>query len=160
MALRAGDMAPDFKLPSITGSTQGEFQLSSYRGRNVIVLFYALDFTPVCSAELPAFKMDQAKLAGSDAVIVAISTDTVFSHKAFARSLGGLDFALASDRWPYAEVAKAYGIFPASKHQFGAVNDRATFIVDKNGRIAWEKVYDLTEVPDVGEIASALKTLP
>jgi peroxiredoxin len=47
MAFNVGDAAPDFKLPSMTGETQGEFQLSSYRGKNVVVCFYALDFTPV-----------------------------------------------------------------------------------------------------------------
>ena len=47
MALKIGDPAPDFKLPCVTGETQGEFQLSSYRGKNVVIFFYALDFTPV-----------------------------------------------------------------------------------------------------------------
>lgn len=47
MALKAGDAAPDFKLGSMTGATQGEFQLSAQRGKNVVILFYALDFTPV-----------------------------------------------------------------------------------------------------------------
>jgi peroxiredoxin len=47
MALKAGDSAPDFKLASMTGETQGEFQLSAQRGKNVVILFYALDFTPV-----------------------------------------------------------------------------------------------------------------
>jgi len=47
MALKIGDEAPDFRLSSTTGATQGEFQLSAYRGKNVVVCFYALDFTPV-----------------------------------------------------------------------------------------------------------------
>lgn len=47
MALKVGDAAPDFKLASMTGETQGEFQLSAQRGKNVVILFYALDFTPV-----------------------------------------------------------------------------------------------------------------
>ncbi len=47
MALTKGDVAPDFKLSSAAGETQGEFQLSSWRGKNVVVCFYALDFTPV-----------------------------------------------------------------------------------------------------------------
>ena len=47
MALKAGDAAPDFKLSSMTGDKQGEFQLSSHKGKNVVILFYALDFTPV-----------------------------------------------------------------------------------------------------------------
>ncbi len=47
MALRAGDVAPDFTLGSVTGETQGEFKLSAHKGKNVVIFFYALDFTPV-----------------------------------------------------------------------------------------------------------------
>jgi peroxiredoxin len=47
MALKVGDMAPDFKIPCATGELQGEFELSSYRGKNIVLAFYPLDFTPV-----------------------------------------------------------------------------------------------------------------
>jgi len=47
MGLKIGDEAPDFRLSSTTGDTRGEFQLSAYRGKNVVVCFYVLDFTPV-----------------------------------------------------------------------------------------------------------------
>jgi peroxiredoxin len=160
MALKAGDTAPDFKLPAVVGEKEEEFRLSSHRGERVVLLFYALDFTPVCSAELPPFRAEAGKLSGHDAVVVGISTDTIFSHSAFQKSLGGLSFPLASDRWPYAETAKAYGLFPATKHQFGGVNDRAVFIVDREGKIAWAKVYELAETPSVDEILEALKKMP
>ncbi len=90
---------------------------------------------------------------------MGVNTDTVFSHMAFQKSLGGFSYPLASDRWPYAETAKAYGIFPASKHQIPFVNDRAVFIVDKGGKIAWAKVYELKQQPDNGEILDALRKL-
>lgn len=159
MALKVGDAAPDFKLPAVTGETQGEFQLSSHRGKNVVILFYVLDFTPVCAAELPPFQSDLAKLAGLNAVVVGICTDTIFSHIAFQKTLGGLTFPLASDRWPYAETAKAYGLFPATKHQFGGTNDRAVFIVDKTGKIAWAKVYEIGEAPKIADFLDDLKKL-
>lgn len=47
MTLKIGDAAPDFKLGSATGESQGEFELSAQKGKNVVVFFYALDFTPV-----------------------------------------------------------------------------------------------------------------
>jgi peroxiredoxin (alkyl hydroperoxide reductase subunit C) len=159
MTLKVGDPAPDFKLPAVTGETQGEFQLSSHRGRNVIVLFYVLDFTPVCAVELPPFQAELAKLTELNAAVVGICTDTVFSHIAFQKSLGGLSFPLASDRWPYAEVAKAYGLFPATRHPFGGTNDRAVFIVDKEGKIAWAKVYDIGEAPKISDFLDELKKL-
>src|SRR5690349_3973761 len=98
MALNVGDAAPDFKLPAVTGETQGEFRLSSHKGKNVVILFYVLDFTPVCAVELPPFQADLAKLSEMNATVVAICTDTIFSHIEFQKSLGGLKFPLASDR--------------------------------------------------------------
>jgi len=92
--------------------------------------------------------------------VVGFNTDTVFSHIGFQKSLGGPSFPIATDRWPYAEAAKAYGVFPASKHSLPFVNDRAVFIVDKNGKIAWSKVYELKQVPDKAEIMEALRKLP
>jgi len=90
---------------------------------------------------------------------VGVCTDTVFCHIAFQKSLGGLRFPLATDRWPYAGTAAAYGIFPPTKHQVPFINDRAVFIVDKDGKIAWIKLYELKEQPDIGEILAALKKL-
>lgn len=71
--------------------------------------------------------------------------------------LGGLNFPLASDRWPYAETAKAFGLFPAARHRAPFFNDRAAFIVDKNGKVAWCKVYEVKTNPDLTEILEALK---
>ncbi len=91
-----------------------------------------------------------------NAQVVGVSTDTVFSHIALQESLGGLKLPLAADRWPYAATAQAYGVFPPTRHEIPFVNDRAIFIVDKNGRIAWSKVYALRELPDLEEVLKAL----
>lgn len=160
MALQVGDVAPDFNLKSATGETQGEFKLSDHKGKKVVVAFYALDFTPVCQNELPVFQGELGNFASSGAEVVGISTDTVFCHVAFQKSLGGLKFPLLADRWPYGATAAAYGIFPATKHSIPFVNDRAIFIVGKDGKIAWSKVYELGELPDVGEVLEALRKIP
>jgi alkyl hydroperoxide reductase subunit AhpC len=159
MALQAGDAAPDFKLSCAQGEEQGEFQLSAHRGKNVVIFFYALDFTPVCKSEMAEIQTDLSKFSGMNAEVVAISTDSVFSHIAYQKSLGGLTYAVAADRWPYAEVAAAYGIFPPTKHPIPFVNDRAVFIIDKDGKIAWSKVYDLGQQPALPEILEALGKL-
>ena len=159
MKLTIWDPAPDFKLACATGELQGEFQLSAHRGKNVVLAFYPLDFTPVCQSELASFQTDLAKFAQTNAEIVGICTDSVFAHIAFQKHLGGLTFALATDRWPYAEVATAYGVFPPTKHPIPFINDRAVFIVDKGGKIAWSKIYELREQPDNGEILAELKKL-
>ncbi len=90
---------------------------------------------------------------------MGVNTDTVFSHIAFQKSLGGIKFPLATDRWPYAETAKAYGIFPPAKHDIPFVNDRAIFIVGKDGKIAWAKVYELRQTPEVGEVLETVRKL-
>jgi peroxiredoxin len=90
---------------------------------------------------------------------VGVCTDTVFSHIAFQKSLGGLSFPLATDRWPYAKTAEVFGVFPPTKHPIPFINDRAIFIVDKHGKIAWSKIYELKELPDNQEVLAALKKL-
>ena len=90
---------------------------------------------------------------------MGVSTDSVFSHIAFQKQLGGLKFPLAADRWPYAQTANAYGFFPPAKHQIPFINDRAVFIVDRTGNIAWAKIYELRQQPENSEILAELKKL-
>jgi peroxiredoxin len=108
---------------------------------------------------MPAFQADFAKFAGYNAQVVGISTDSVPCHIAFQKSLGDLTFPLASDKWPHGEVAKAYGIFPATAAPQLGINERAVFVVDKEGKIAWAKVYDLEEQPDIAEVLDALREI-
>ena len=160
MALQVGDVAPDFKLPSTTGDKAGDFHLSSFRGKkNVVLAFYPLDFTPVCSLEMPAFEKSLERFSSSNAEVVGISTDSIACHVAFQKSLGGLTYPLLSDKWPYGEVAKAYGVFPAAQAPHLGVNERAVFVVDKEGKIAWAKVYQLGQQPDEAEVLDALRKL-
>src|SRR5579875_1150843 len=78
MALKVGDAAPDFKVACSTGDTQGEFQLSAHRGKNVVILFYPLDFTPVCESELAAFQEEIDKFRNANTEVVANSAESVF----------------------------------------------------------------------------------
>ena len=160
MALKVGDVAPDFKVPATTGDDQADFRLASYRGKkNVVIVFFPAAFTSVCSSELKGFQADLSKFAGYGAEVVGISTDSVPAQTAFQEKLGGLSFPLASDRWPYAKTGEAYGVFPATKHEFPAFNDRAIFVVDKQGKIAWFKVYPAAEKPEVNGVLAELKQL-
>jgi peroxiredoxin len=159
MALKAGDAAPNFKLTCATGELQSEFELAAHRGKNVVIAFYPLDFTPVCQSELGSFQAELSRFTDLNAEVVGICTDSVFCHMAFQKHLGGLQFPLATDRWPYAEVGTAYGVFPPTKHPIPFINDRAVFIVDKNGKIAWSKIYELRQQPENEEILAELKKL-
>jgi peroxiredoxin len=108
---------------------------------------------------LPAFEAELAKFAGYNAQVVGISTDSVPCHIAFQKSVGGLTFPLASDKWPHGQVAKAYGIFPAAAVPHLGINERAVFIVDKEGKLAWLKIYDLKDQPDIAEVLDALRKI-
>lgn len=160
MALNVGDVAPDFKLGSTTGENQGEFRLSAHKGKNVVILFYPLDFTPVCQSEIGAFENEIGKFSGAGAQVVAISTDSIFTHKAFQKEIGGVSYPIATDRWPYAKTAEAYGVFPPTKHSIPFVNDRAIFVIGKDGKVAWSKVYEIGTMPEPREVLDVLKKLP
>lgn len=160
MALKVGDVAPDFKIPATTGDDQADFQLSKHRGKkNVVIVFFPAAFTSVCSSELKTLQAELAKFTEYDAQVLALSTDSIPAQIAFQEKLGGLSFPLASDRWPYAKTGEAYGVFPATKHEFAPFNDRAIFVVDKQGKITWFKVYPAAEKPDVNEVLAELKQL-
>lgn len=100
-----------------------------------------------------------AQFTALNAQVVGVNTDTIYSHIAFQKSLGGLSFPLLTDRWPYAIVAQNYQLFPPTRHAIPFVNDRAVVIVDKEGKIAWRRVYELPEKPDALEVLEALKKL-
>ena len=108
---------------------------------------------------MPAIEADLATFTGYNAQVVGISTDSVPCHVAWQKSLGGLSYPLASDKWPHGEVSKAYGVFPATKAAHLGINERAIFVVDKEGKVAWVKVYDLGEQPDIAEVLDATRKL-
>ena len=108
---------------------------------------------------MPAFQVDLTRFAALNAQVVGISTDSVPCHIAYQESLGGLTYPLASDNWPYGAVGKAYGVFPAVEVPHLGINERAIFIVDEGGKIAWVKIYALDEQPDNAEILEALRKL-
>ena len=128
---RVGDMVPDFTLPSTGGV---DVTLSSLRGdKNVLVAFFPLAFTSVCTAELCDFNTDLEKFAGQGSVILPISVDSVPTLKEFKAKLG-LGLELLSDF--KRDVSRAYGTLMADKFY----SRRAYFLVDRTGRLAWKHV--------------------
>jgi peroxiredoxin len=154
MALKAGDEAPDFELRSHRGGT---VRLSDFRGRkNVVLAFHPLAFTPVCATQMTGYETDQPKLADRDAVVLGISIDAQPAKAAWAKALGSLTFDLLSDFHPHGAVAQSYGVFRTAD----GISERAVFVVDKQGRVAWSRVYDIPEQPGNDEVLQALSKLP
>jgi peroxiredoxin len=158
--IQVGAEAPDFELPCVTGEEKGTFKLSDLRGKkNVVLAFYALDWTASCASEMPALEAAQARFAELDAQVVGISADSIPSHEAWQKYVvGKLSYPLCSDFFPHAEVIGAYGLLRESPPVPG-ISNRAVIIVDKEGKVAWKKVYEISSVPDVKEILEALKEL-
>lgn len=128
---RVGEPAPDFTLPS-TGGT--DIHLSAFRGdKNVLLAFFPLAFTSVCTAELCDFNLDLDKFAGRGAVILPISVDSVPTLKEYKAKLGlGMDLLSDFKR----DVCRAYGTLMDDKFY----SRRAYFLIDRAGRLAWAHV--------------------
>ena len=153
MPLKSGDEAPDFELRSHRGGT---LRLSAFRGRkNVVLAFHPLAFTPVCANQMTGYEADLPRFEAADAVVLGISIDAQPAKTAWAKMLGPLSFDLLSDFHPHGEVARKYGVFRAND----GISERAVFVVDKQGRIAWAKVYEIPEQPDNEELHATLRGL-
>ena len=152
-ALKAGDEAPDFELRSHRGGT---VKLSDFRGnQNVVVAFHPLAFTPVCATQMSNYQTELPAFDAADTAVLGISVDAQPAKSAWALTLGPVDFDLLSDFHPQGGVARKYGVF-REKEGFA---DRSVFVIDKNGRIAWWKVYDIPEHPVNQELFDALSRL-
>jgi len=105
---------------------------------------------------MSAYSRYLPKFADYDAQVVGISTDSIYSHLAWQeKSIGWQDFPMASDYWPHGGVAQQYGILREGEPLPG-INERAVFIVDKDGKIAFSRVYELGQEPDYEELVSEL----
>ena len=107
---------------------------------------------------MPDLEAAAADFTRLNAQVVGISADSIPSHLAWQQhKVGTLSYPLASDFYPHAEVIRRYGLLREGPPIPG-ISNRAVIIVDKAGKVAWKKVYDLPTKPDVEEILAALQT--
>ncbi len=132
MTLSVGDTAPDFSLPD---QDKQKVSLAELRGTPVLLVFYPFAFSGICTGELCQLRDELSEYTGAGVHVLAISTDPVFSLKAF-KAKENLDFPLLSDFWPHGEVAKAYDVF----NEKAGMAVRGTFLIDAGGKIAFAEV--------------------
>lgn len=126
-----GQPAPDFTLPSSTGEN---VTLSSYRGqKHVVLVFYPLDFSPVCSMQLPEYSGRQDDFADAGAVVLGVNRDSVHAHKAWAAEYG-IEVPLLADMT--LGVARQYGVAIDER----GISGRAVFLIDQSGVVRYEHV--------------------
>jgi peroxiredoxin len=147
-----GQEAPDFTLRD---QNNEEFTLSALRGdKAVLVIFYPLAFTGICTGELCRVRDDLPSFQNDDVEVVTISVDSAYSHKVFSEK-EGYEFPLLSDFWPHGGVAQAYGVF---NDKTGFAN-RGTFLVDKTGIVRFAEMNGPGEGRDPGAWQDAIKAL-
>lgn len=149
MPISAGQAAPEFTLKD---QNQQEVKLADFKGKkNVVVMWYPLDWSPVCTNEHCAMVGDMKSFDQLDAQVLGISVDSVWSHKAFAEKMG-IKYSLLADFHPRGAVSAKYGMYLEDK----GITGRAIAIINKAGNVAWFKQYDIPQLPDIKEVAAAL----
>ena len=152
MAVDVGDQAPDFELKDQHGTP---VRLSGFRGeKNVVLVFYPLAFSGVCSGELCAMRDDFPEVSGDDVELLTVSVDSTYSHRAWADA-EDFNFALLSDFWPHGDVARSYGVFDENR----GIATRGTFIIDKNGVVRWKVVNPVPQAREIADYQKALAAL-
>jgi mycoredoxin-dependent peroxiredoxin len=152
MAVEVGDSAPDFELKDQHG---GPVRLSDFRGtKDVVLVFYPLAFSGVCTGELCTIRDELPTLGGEDVQVLTVSVDSMFSHRAWADQ-EKYEFPLLSDFWPHGAVAQAYGVFDEEK----GLSVRGTFVIDKQGVVRWKVVNAIPDARDIDDYRKALAAL-
>jgi peroxiredoxin len=129
-----GTPAPDFTLPN---SARANVTLSSLRGKNVLLAFFPLAFTSVCTAELCDVRDDWDQFAAADTVVLGISVDSTATLAEFKRQHGMTSELLSDFK---RDVSRAYGVL-LEEPFFSA---RAYFLIDRDGIIRWAHVEEKT----------------
>ena len=143
-----GELAPEFKLKA----TDGQFvSLSEYRGKKrVVLVFFPLAFSPVCSHQLPTIERDLPRLRALEAEVLGISVDSHYANGEFAKRLQ-LTFPLLSDL--KREASAAYGVLLDTGY-----SGRALFVIDFDGRVVYRDIAPTPgEIPSNAELLRALE---
>ncbi len=145
-----GETAPDFTLKDQNGKN---FTLAKQQGKRVLLSFQPLAWTQICQNQMKALDDNYDIITSLNTVPVGLSIDSMQSKKAWAAHTGIKKLRMLADFWPHGAVAKAYGLF----REPDGISERANVIIDENGRVAWVKIYDIPQLPDINEVIATLK---
>ncbi|MFJ2369878.1 redoxin domain-containing protein [Microbacterium sp. NPDC087665] len=149
--LGVGAVAPDFTLHRTPDSTM---TLSSLRGGPVVLVFYPADWSSVCGDELNVFNKALPLFDADGAVLLGISVDGSWSHRAFIEDRG-FRFDLLSDFEPKGQVSRKYGAYDFHT----GTSKRALFVIDDSGVIAWSYLSPIDVNPGADGVLDALEAL-
>lgn len=155
MSIQVGQAAPDF---SLFDTEKNKVSLSSFKGQSVVILFFPLAFTGVCTSELCSVRDNIAQYNAVNAQVLAISVDSLFTLGKFKEDQN-LNFPLLSDF--NKEVSKAYGsLYEAFVFDMMGVSKRSAFVVDENGMIVYAEVLESAgDLPNFEAIMESLSSI-
>jgi peroxiredoxin len=150
--LAVGEAAPDFTLKDQNGQ---DVTLSSFRGdKCVVVVFYPFAFSGICTGELCEIRDNLGAFVSDDVQVLGISTDHMFTQRAWADKEGYF-VPLLSDVWPHGAVAQSFGVL----HEAAGAAVRGTFLIDRDGVIRWSLVNEIGQARDFTGYHTALREL-
>lgn len=149
--LPAGTQAPDFTLSS---KPDQKVTLGALRGKPVILAFYPADWSPVCGDQMALYNEVLPEFQKLGAELLGISVDGVWCHRAFSETRK-LRFPLLADFEPKGAVAQKYGAY----RNGDGITERALFVIDKDGVIAWSFCSPIATNPGADGILQALEDL-
>ena len=149
--LLPGSQAPDF---SLAATPDQKISLHDFRGRPVILAFYPADWSPVCGDQMSLYNEVLPEFKRFNAELLGISVDGAWCHQAYRQSRN-LHFALLADFEPKGGMARDFGVY----RKLEGVCERALFVIDGNGRIAWSYVSPIAVNPGADGILKALEEL-
>jgi peroxiredoxin len=150
--LPVGTHAPDFALPDSTGK---QISLSDFKGKNVLLVFYPLDWSPGCSQQLDLYQNELVEFKKRGVEIIGISVDSVYSHGAWA-AVRGIDFPLLADFHPKGLVAKKYQVY----REEDGFTERALYLIDDKGIITHNHISPfIHHVPDIYDLYKRIDEL-
>ncbi|MDD5370151.1 MAG: redoxin domain-containing protein [Anaerolineaceae bacterium] len=140
--LKPGFPAPDFSLKDAQGRA---ISLQDFRGKNVVLAFYPLDWSPACSDQLSLYQSEQEEFIKHNTQLLAISVDSIYSHGAWA-AVRGIRFPLLSDFNPKGEIARRYQVYRNSD----GFTERALYVIDPAGVIRFCTISpELHKIPSI-----------
>jgi len=155
MAIHVGDAAPDFTLYD---TAKHQVTLSSYHGKNVVLLFFPFAFSSTCTKEVCEIRDNYTYYEKLNAEVLGISVDSLYTNKKF-REVYELNFPLLSDF--NKDVSRAYDSLDEHfAFNYKGVSKRATFVIDKEGKIAYAEILPSPgDYPDMQKLKEVLASL-
>jgi len=149
--IQAGEKAEDFTLYD---QDKQEFTLSKYKGKRVLLSFHPLAWTSVCAKQMKSLEENRDVFEELNTVAVGISIDSSPSKKAWADSLGIQKTGLLADFWPHGKIAQQFGIF----RENDGISERVNIIINEKQDIEYIQIYEISQLPDINEIITVLKS--